>query len=114
MHEVLAGLMAVPLGSAMAMAAGAVLGLLFYGGLWWTVRRAATFRRPGLSVLASLMLRMGVTLGGFYLVAGRDWVRLLLCLAGFVLARAAVTWATRVQSSASGRIRTATGSRHAP
>jgi F1F0 ATPase subunit 2 len=91
MHEVLDGLTAAPLGSIVAVGAGAALGLLFYAGLWWTVRRAATFRRPGPSVLASLLLRMGVTLGGFHLVGGGDWLRLLLCLAGFVLARAAVT-----------------------
>ncbi|MEP7294928.1 MAG: ATP synthase subunit I [Burkholderiales bacterium] len=100
MHEVLAKLVAAPLASVMAVLAGVALGLMFYAGLWWTVCRAATFRWPGLSMLASLLLRMSVTLGGFYLVAGGDWARLLLCLAGFVLARAAVTWLTRLPSSA--------------
>jgi F1F0 ATPase subunit 2 len=114
MHEVLAGLMAAPLGSALAVLAGAALGLVFYAGLWWTVRRAATFRRPGLSVLASLLLRMSIALGGFYVVAGSDWARLLLCLAGFVLARAAVSWLTRLPSSAIGQVRVATEARHAP
>ena len=114
MHEVLAGLMAAPLGLVMAVLAGAALGLVFYAGLWWTVRRAATFRRPGLSVLTSLLLRMSVTLGGFYLVAGANWARLLLCLMGFLLARAAVTWLTRLPSFAIGQIRAATGTRHAP
>ena len=114
MHEVLARLMAAPLGSVIAVLAGVALGLVFYAGLWWTVRRAATFRRPGLSVLTSLLLRMSVTLGGFYLVAGDDWARLLLCLAGFVLARAAVTWLTRLPTSASGEVRVATKARHAP
>ena len=114
MRDLLDGLMAAPLGSTMAFLAGVALGLVFYAGLWWTVRRAATFRRPGLSVLASLLLRMSVTLGGFYLVAGADWVRLLLCLAGFVLARAAVTWLTRLPTLASGEVRVATEARHAP
>ena len=114
MHELLAGLIAAPVGPVMALLAGTALGLVFYAGLWWTVRRAPTFRRPGLSVLASLLLRMSVTLGGFYLVAGEDWARLLLCLMGFVLARAAVTWLTRLPSFAIGQIRAATGSRHAP
>lgn len=114
MHEVLARLMAAPLGSVIAVLAGVALGLVFYAGLWWTVHRAATFRRPGLSVLTSLLLRMSVTLGGFYLVAGDDWARLLLCLAGFVLARAAVTWLTRLPSSASSQVRVATEAHHAP
>lgn len=114
MHEVLAGLTALPLGPLMAAVAGAALGLVFYGGLWWTVRRAATFRRPGLSVLTSLLLRMSATLGGFYLVADREWARLLVCLLGFVLARAAVTWLTRLPWSVDGQIRAARRTRHAP
>ncbi|CAN5898309.1 ATP synthase subunit I [soil metagenome] len=114
MREALAGLMATPLASVMAVLAGAALGVVFYAGLWWTVRRAATFRRPGLSVLASMLLRMGVALGGFHLVAGGQLARLLLCLAGFVLARAAVTLMTRLPSSAVGDVRTASGAGHAP
>lgn len=108
--DVLAALIAAPLGVAMAVLAGALLGVAFYAGLWWTVRRAATFRHPGLSVLTSLLLRMGVTFGGFYLVADGDWVRLLLCLLGFTLARAAVTWLTRLPTS----VRVATRAHHAP
>ena len=82
----------------LAIAAGFVLGLLFYGGLWWTVRRAAVFRWPALAVLASALLRTAAVLGGFYAVAGSDWSRMLLCLVGFLLARLAVTWATRLPS----------------
>ncbi len=88
-----------------AIAAGFVLGVLFYGGLWWTVRHAADFRRPALAVLGSALLRMAIALGGFYLAAGGEWSRMLLCLLGFVLARLVVTWATRkpMPSSPSGR-----------
>jgi F1F0 ATPase subunit 2 len=113
-HEALGGLMAAPLGPVVAFLVGLALGLVFYAGLWWTVRRAAMFRRPGLSVLTSLLLRMSVTLTGFYLVAGGEWVRLLLCLAAFVLARAVVSWLTRLSASEKGQIRAATGVRHAP
>ena len=110
----MAVLMAAPLGHLLAVLAGAALGVLFYAGLWWTVQHAATFRRPGLSVLASMLLRMGLTLGGFYLVAGGDWARLLLCLLGFVLARLAVTWLTRLTPMADGQVRAAAGGPHAP
>jgi len=84
-----------PLTLAFALAAGAVLGAMFYGGLWWTVRRGIASRRAALWFLGSLLLRMGLALAGFYFVAGGDWQRLLLCLLGFVLARLAVTWLTR-------------------
>jgi F1F0 ATPase subunit 2 len=109
-HDLLAALTAAPLGAAMAVAAGAVLGGVFYAGLWWTVRRAASFRHPGPSVLASLLLRMAITLGGFYLVADGDWLRLLFCLLGFMVARAAVTWLTCLPPST----RVAHRARHAP
>lgn len=84
-----------PLSLAFAVFAGALLGAMFYGGLWWTVRQGASSRRPALLFLGSLLLRMGVALTGFYFVSGGHWQRLLLCLLGFVLARLAVTWLTR-------------------
>lgn len=97
---------------ALAMLSGIVLGTLFYGGLWWTVRRLATSRRPALAVFASMLLRMGVALGGLYLVGRNDWVRLLSCLLGLVLARVAVTWLSRRWPA--DPIVQLTGLRHAP
>lgn len=86
-----------PLSLAYAFAAGVLLGAMFYGGLWWTVRRAVSSKRVAPWFLGSLLLRMGMALGGFYLVAAGHWQRLLLCLLGFVLARLAVMWLTRKQ-----------------
>jgi F1F0 ATPase subunit 2 len=114
MDERLFAIIAAPLGPAVALMAGAALGVVFYAGLWWTVRRAATFRHPALGVLTSLVLRMGLALGGFYLVSDGDWFRLLLCLAGFVLSRVAVTWCTRPPSSANDLRHAAIGTGHAP
>ena len=76
-------------------AGGVVLGLFFFGGLWWTVRQGASARRPALWFLGSLVLRMGVALLGFYLVAGGQLARLGFCLLGFLVARALVLWVTR-------------------
>jgi F1F0 ATPase subunit 2 len=84
-----------PLSLAFALAAGVLLGAMFYGGLWWTVRRGVSSKRVALWFLGSLLLRMGVALAGFYFVAGGHWQRLLLCLLGFVMARVAVTRLTR-------------------
>jgi F1F0 ATPase subunit 2 len=85
-----------PLNLAAALAAGALLGAIFYGGLWWTVRQGVSSNRVALWFLGSLLLRMGVALAGFYFVAGGHWQRFLLCLLGFVMARLAVTWLTRL------------------
>ena len=75
--------------------AGLLLGAIFFGGLWWTVRKGLTAKQPALWFLGSTVLRMGVALAGFYFVGRGDWRRLLACLAGFVVARVIVTWLTR-------------------
>jgi len=76
--------------------AGGLLGAFFFGGLWWTVRKGLSARQPAFLFLGSSLLRTGVVLAGFYFVSERHWDRLLLCLLGFVLARLAVTWLTRL------------------
>jgi F1F0 ATPase subunit 2 len=81
-------------GVLLAIAAGLVLGALFFGGLWWTVVRAIDSRHAALWLSASLLLRTAVTLLGFALVAQGSWVRLVACLAGFLVARVIVTLLT--------------------
>jgi F1F0 ATPase subunit 2 len=71
--------------------AGVLLGLFFFGGLWWTVRRGLTSNRPALWFLGSLLLRTGIVLAGIYFVSGGRWDGLLACLAGFFIARFIVT-----------------------
>ena len=83
--------------------AGAGLGVLFFGGLWWTVRKGIASPQPALWFLGSLLLRMGVVVAGFLLVGADDWRRVLLCLLGFVLARFAITWLTRSAAQADQR-----------
>lgn len=80
---------------ALAGLAGGALGAIFFGGLWWTVRKSLSASQPALWVFASLLLRMGLTMGGFYVVSGGGWQRLLACLAGFIVARQIVTRLTR-------------------
>jgi F1F0 ATPase subunit 2 len=80
----------------LAWGAGLVLGAIFFGGLWWTVRKGVSSERPALWFLGSLLLRTSITLSGFYFVSRGDWQRLLVCLLGFVMARLVATRLTRV------------------
>jgi len=84
-------------------AAGLVLGAIFFGGLWWTVRRGLGAAQPALWFFGGLLLRMGVVLYGFYLVGGTEWQRWLMCLSGFVAARLAVHRLTRATPSRQGQ-----------
>jgi F1F0 ATPase subunit 2 len=82
---------------ALALAAGLVLGAIFFGGLWWTVRRGIFAKSPALWFLGSMLLRMGIVLAGFYYVGRGDWQRLVTCLTGFIIARFIVTRLTRTR-----------------
>ncbi len=79
----------------LALVMGGMLGAIFFGGLWWTVRKVVSSRWPEFWLLGSMLLRTGITLAGFYFVAGGHWERLLVCLLGFVIARLIVIRFTR-------------------
>lgn len=87
----------------LAWGAGVALGALFFGGLWWTVRKGVSSTQPAAWFVGSLLARMAITLAGFYFVARGHWDRLLLCLLGFLIARVAVTWLTRPPSDTEHR-----------
>ena len=71
----------------LALAAGVVLGAIFFGGLWWTVRKGVSSEHPAVWFLGSILLRTSMTLIGFYVIVGEHWDRLIVCLLGFVMAR---------------------------
>ncbi len=75
--------------------AGLLLGAFFFGSLWWTIRRTLLSSPSILWQISSPVLRMGITMLGFYVVGAASWQRLVVCLVGFVIARFAVTWMTR-------------------
>lgn len=96
----------------LAWLAGLALGAIFFGGLWWTVRKYVSSKRPALWFLSSLLLRTSITLMGFYVVADGHWQRMLLCLLGFAMARLIATRLTRTSEKA--QTGSVTEIRHAP
>ncbi|MFI4867465.1 MAG: ATP synthase subunit I [Steroidobacterales bacterium] len=94
----------------LALAAGLVLGAIYFGGLWWTVLRGIGSRHAALWFSVSLLLRTAVAMLGFYLVARGSWERLVVCLAGFVVARFIMIWLT---AAAGPRPQSAGGTSHA-
>jgi F1F0 ATPase subunit 2 len=95
-----------------ALVAGILLGAIFFGGLWWTVRKGISSKWSALWFFGSLLLRTSIALIGFYLVARGHRERLLACFLGFILARLIVTWVTR--SPGETQPRPAQDVRHAP
>lgn len=79
----------------LALVGGVSLGGIFFGGLWWTVRKGVSSIHPALLFFGSLLLRTLIALAGFYFVGRGDWERLVGCLIGFVVARLIVTRLSR-------------------
>lgn len=87
----------------LSVIAGGLIGTVFFGGLWWTVRKGLASRCAALWFTGGLLVRMSIALTGFYFIGRDHWPRLLACLFGFVVARAVVirlTGSRFTQSSA--------------
>lgn len=80
---------------AAALIAGVILGVFFFGGLWWTVRKGMASERVALWFVGSMLIRTSVVLLGFYFILGDDWRRVVAGLIGFIFARILVTRLTR-------------------
>ena len=78
-----------------ALFAGIILGILFFGGLWYTVRIGLNSKNATLIFMASLVIRMAIVLLGFYFVGANNWQRMLVCLVGFLIARIIITRVTK-------------------
>jgi len=78
------------------LAAGMVLGILFFGGLWWTVNRGLTAALPAVWFGLSTLVRVAVTVCALYYFARLGLPSLIACLCGFLIARSAVKRLTRL------------------
>jgi F1F0 ATPase subunit 2 len=74
---------------------GVFLGVVFFGGLWWTVRKGVSSKNSALWFFCSGLARMSVALLGFYLVSGGRLDRLSFCFFGFIAVRVVVSLVTR-------------------
>lgn len=81
---------------AAGLAAGMVLGAVFFGGLWWTVNRALTAAAPAVWFGVSALLRMAVVLYGLYCLAPLGLPGLFAGVCGLLVARTAVKRLTHV------------------
>jgi F1F0 ATPase subunit 2 len=85
--------MASAFGIITAAVAGSLLGAVFYVGLWFTVRKGLSSTHPAKLFVASLVLRVGAAIAGFYYISHGDWRLLAAAMGGFLLSR---TYALRL------------------
>ena len=79
-----------------ALAAGLMLGTIFFGGLWWTVRRGLPAMIPAVWFGLSALGRLAVVVCGLYCFARLGLPSLIACLCGLLVARGAVKHFTRL------------------
>lgn len=72
---------------AMAFLVGMGTGVVYFGGLWWTVRQLPFVRQPALLTIGSFLVRTGISLTAFYLASEGHWERILISLLGFIIIR---------------------------
>lgn len=76
-------ILTVMLGGAM----GALLGFLFFAGLWLTIQKGLVSEHPGIWFSLSLLLRLSAVVLGFIWVARQGWQSLIAALVGFLVVR---------------------------
>lgn len=95
-----------------AAAGGGLLGVFYFGGLRWTLRKGLASKSTALWLGVSFLLRTGLCLYGFYWIGSAHPLRMMACLAGFIVAR--VILVKLAGHSAFARDTATSGARHAP
>jgi len=88
---------------ALSLLKGGLLGVMFFGGRWWTIHKSVSSTYPAFWFLGSLLLRTGIVLLGFYVIAQGNWLRLLMCFLGFFLLRLVMMHLMRSAQEKQGR-----------
>lgn len=81
---------------------GFMLGGFFFGGLLVTVKRGLAAKSPAIWFMGSWVIRIAVVMGAFYVVSAGQWERILVCFAGFFIARFVVIRCTRTTKKTDG------------
>ncbi len=80
--------MSISIYSLLYLFIGLGLGLLYFGGLWLTIKNMNQARSPIVLTLGSFILRTGtVFLVLIYVARQGDWENILILLAGFIVSR---------------------------
>ncbi len=92
----------------LSLIVGMLLGVIFFGGLWMTVKHLQKVGRPWLLFLVSALSRTAIALSGFWFVgiwlsATSQWQRMAACLLGFMIVRHLYTRQIKMENIALSR-----------
>jgi len=66
---------------------GILLGIIFFGGLYWSVNQLTKVQYPAALMIVSALVRMGIILFGVYLLADNNIKNVLAILIGIILVK---------------------------
>lgn len=66
---------------------GLLLGVLYFGGLYFSTQKFSSVKRPALFMILSFVLRMGILIAGFYYLSKSGYKNILIGLLGVMLVR---------------------------
>ena len=78
---------------------GALLGTIYFGGLYFSTRKIAEVKHPALLMVISFILRMGILVGVFFYVSKGGYQDMLLTLIGVILIRFAMIFALKEEKT---------------
>ncbi len=96
------------LNTTLVFISGLAFGTLFFGGLWFTVKKSVASKTPALWILGSFAVRTAITLFGFYFIGAGNVQRLLICLLGFIVARFVVIYFTKRDKASHAQLKVET------
>lgn len=75
-----------------SVVSGCLLGIIYFGGLWYTVKRIPDLpgRKMYVLIISSFIVRTFFVLLGFYFLLSFHWAYLLLAFLAFILTRQVV------------------------
>ena len=81
------------------MIASLILGIIFFGGLWWTIHKGLESKYPAAWFILSFIIRTSIVLVGFYFILDSQWERIVAAVLGFLIARLLIMQITKLPSS---------------
>lgn len=70
-----------------ALVGGTALGIVYFGGLWLTVRDTVEKKRSVWLLIGSFLLRTGILLLVFYALVIQHWAYLIVAFTSFLVVR---------------------------
>jgi F1F0 ATPase subunit 2 len=71
---------------------GIILGIIYFGGLWITVRYMVNREHPYFLIFISFGIRLTIIMAGLYIILVHGWVYLVISLVGFILTRILIVY----------------------